>query len=219
MDRRVAAGSLLAGVALTIALARVAPDERGRAGTPRWRAERSFAGAVEIGGAVRTHGVLPGRAGRLARDTIALAGPLVPPRGGAARRLREGDAVTLLRGGTVRVARMPGERLVALGLRIDLNLATRSDLVSLPGIGPAAASRIIGWREARGPFARVEDLRRIPGIGPKTLRRVRPYLAVGAPIDARPSPGRGRRAPGDSTILRRAIELRPGSAWVYDAAG
>ncbi len=196
MERSVAAGSLLAGLALTVALARIAVDGRGRAGPPSWRAERSYAGAVEIGGAVRTPGVLPGQAGRRAGDVLALAGPLVPPRGrGAARRLREGDAVTLLPGGLVRVARMPGERLVTLGLRIDLNLATEQDLVSLPGIGPAAASRIIGWRRARGPFVRLEDLRRIPGVGPKTLARVRPYLAVGAPTAARRSLPRGGHAP------------------------
>jgi DNA uptake protein ComE-like DNA-binding protein len=31
-------------------------------------------------------------------------------------------------------------------------------------------------REAEGPFADLEELRRVRGIGPKTLERIRPYL-------------------------------------------
>jgi competence protein ComEA len=182
MDRRVAGGFLLAGVALAVALIRVAADHRGRAGPPAWKPEGSFAGVIEVGGAVRRSGVLLGQAGRRARDAVELAGPRVPPRGrGAETCLREGDALTLLPDGSVRVARMPGERLVALGRRIDLNLATAEDLTSLPGIGPTAASRIVAWRASRGRYDRLEDLRRIPGIGPKTLARIRPFLLVAPP--------------------------------------
>jgi len=182
MDRRLAAGFLLAGVTLAAALVRTVADERRRDGVPVWRAERSYAGVIEVGGAVRTRGLLANQAGRLARDAITLSGPKTPPRGsGSATRLREGDEVTLRADGTVRIGRMPGERLVALGRPIDLNLASSEDLASLPGIGPASAARIVAWRTVRGSFGRVENLRRIPGIGPKTLARVRPFLTVGTP--------------------------------------
>lgn len=182
MDRRVATALVLAGVAFSVALARTIEDRRARGAPPRWTAARSFTGAVEVGGAVRTRGVLSGQAGRLARDVIASAGPRVLPRGESARmRIFEGDAITLLPDGTLRISRMPAERLTALGLRIDLNLATAEDLASLPGIGPVAASRIVAWRAARGPLRAVEDLRRVPGIGPKTLDRVRPLVTVAHP--------------------------------------
>jgi competence protein ComEA len=62
--------------------------------------------------------------------------------------------------------------------KIDLNRATREQLQTLPGIGPALSARII---EARGlrPFTTVDDLRRVKGIGAKTLARLRPHITVG----------------------------------------
>lgn len=51
-------------------------------------------------------------------------------------------------------------------LRVDLNRATPGELTTLPGIGPAAAARIV---EAR-PLASVEELARVPGFGPARIR-------------------------------------------------
>ena len=62
---------------------------------------------------------------------------------------------------------------------IDLNTATKAELMLLPGIGPAYAERIILSREDQGPFERVEDLDRVKGIGPKTIERLRPFVVAG----------------------------------------
>lgn len=53
--------------------------------------------------------------------------------------------------------------------KINVNTAPAEELQNLPGIGPALAARIVAFREANGPFARVDDLVRVSGIGPKTL--------------------------------------------------
>lgn len=58
------------------------------------------------------------------------------------------------------------------GKRINPNTATRSELMTLPGIGEKTANDIIGGR----PFQRAEDLQEIPGIGPKTLEKMKEYL-------------------------------------------
>jgi competence ComEA-like helix-hairpin-helix protein len=62
--------------------------------------------------------------------------------------------------------------------RIDLNRASRADLMQVPGVGPQLADRIVAERDARGRFARVEDLSGVHGIGDATLHKLRPWVTV-----------------------------------------
>jgi competence protein ComEA len=62
---------------------------------------------------------------------------------------------------------------------LDLNQATRADLLLLPGIGEQIAERIESHRQKHGPFASLDELRKVSGIGPTTLDRLRPWLTVG----------------------------------------
>lgn len=62
--------------------------------------------------------------------------------------------------------------------RLDLNGASQAELLLLPGIGPNLAERILTYRQEKGPFQKVEELRRVSGIGPVTLERLRPLVCV-----------------------------------------
>lgn len=73
-------------------------------------------------------------------------------------------------------AKAPSAGLVEEG-RIRVNLASESDLVRLPGIGPALARRILESRGSVGPFASIADLRRVKGIGPKIAARLEPLVS------------------------------------------
>lgn len=64
----------------------------------------------------------------------------------------------------------------AAAVLVDLNLATRAELESLPGIGPAMAERI----ERERPYATVAALERVRGIGPRTMELLRPLVTVSA---------------------------------------
>jgi len=55
------------------------------------------------------------------------------------------------------------------GGKININTAPVEELVKLDRIGSKYAERIVQYREANGPFVKVEDIVMVKGIGPKTL--------------------------------------------------
>lgn len=61
---------------------------------------------------------------------------------------------------------------------INLNIATESELQTLPGIGPAKAIAIIEFRETNGGFQTIEDLKKISGIGEKTYEKLEALISV-----------------------------------------
>ena len=74
-------------------------------------------------------------------------------------------------------AMTPEEFLMASSL--DINSATREELMELPGIGEALADAIVGYREIHGPFASLEELEEVEGIGPERRKNLEIYLRVG----------------------------------------
>jgi competence protein ComEA len=76
--------------------------------------------------------------------------------------------------------------------RLDINSATWVEWGQLEGIGDALARRIVADRDADGPFASVDDLRRVKGIGPKTLEKIRPWLSVDSEVTAQNDAGPAR---------------------------
>ena len=61
---------------------------------------------------------------------------------------------------------------------VNLNTAGVEELDTLHGIGPALAARIVAYREANGPFRRVEDVVAVSGIGPRKLDGFRDRATV-----------------------------------------
>jgi len=65
--------------------------------------------------------------------------------------------------------------------KININTATVEELQALPGVGPTIAQRIVEYRQAYGPFQKVEDLLNIKGIGEKKLEKIKPLVEVVPP--------------------------------------
>jgi competence protein ComEA len=136
---------------------------------------------VHVSGAVVRPGLVEVPDGARVADAILAAGGATPEADLAALNLAEplADALHLRvpAMGDPRGATGGGVGAPADG-KVRVNVATRTELETLPGIGPVLAQRIVDHREAAGPFATVEDLLDIPGIGERVLANLRDSVVV-----------------------------------------
>jgi competence protein ComEA len=56
--------------------------------------------------------------------------------------------------------------------KLNINTATKQQLMDLPGIGKVTAERILKYREETGKFSTIEDLRAIKGMSKNKLERL-----------------------------------------------
>lgn len=83
------------------------------------------------------------------------------------------------------------EKPLGEGETIDVNTASAAQLDRVPGVGPVTASAIVHHRETVSRFSSMAQLEAVPGIGPTSVRRLAPYLRLGA---------------GDEPVSRKASE-------------
>ena len=62
--------------------------------------------------------------------------------------------------------------------KINLNTATREELMTLKGIGEAKAADIIRYREEQGPFRAIEEVMNISGIKEAAFQKIRDDITV-----------------------------------------
>jgi competence protein ComEA len=62
--------------------------------------------------------------------------------------------------------------------KVNINTATATQLDTLPGIGPAYASRIIEYRNANGGFKDISEIKNIKGIGEKTFEKLKDLITI-----------------------------------------
>lgn len=61
---------------------------------------------------------------------------------------------------------------------ININSATKDELIKLPGVGPSTAEKIIEYREKINGFKKIEDIMKVKGIGQKKFDKMKPYIFV-----------------------------------------
>jgi len=61
---------------------------------------------------------------------------------------------------------------------VDINTASAEQLTALPRIGPVMANRIVEYREAHGPFRKIEEIEKVKGIGDATFERLKDLITV-----------------------------------------
>ena len=100
---------------------------------------------------------------------------------------------------------------------VNINTASKDELIALPGIGPAKAQAIVDYRKLNGPFKTVDDLKNVKGIGAKRLDKLRAELTVG-PAQAKvaaATPAKAESRPASAPTAAaakgevRAAEVKP----------
>ena len=138
---------------------------------------------VQVCGAVKHPGVYSLPQGSRVFQAVELAGGLSKEADAKslnqAESLSDGQMIKVL---TKEEAKALGDGPTNAGStddgKINLNTATREELLRLSGIGDAKADSILAWREQHGGFSQIEDLMKIEGIKEGVFSKIRDYVKV-----------------------------------------
>lgn len=143
---------------------------------------------VDVCGAVQQPGVYELPAGSRIFQAIALAGGLTEE--AESRLINQAEVLT--DGQQIRIyTREESEKQEipaaagqnagvqgAAGAKINLNLADKNVLMTLPGIGEAKAEAILAYRQEKGGFSSVEELMQVEGIKDKLYEKLKDKVTV-----------------------------------------
>ena len=62
--------------------------------------------------------------------------------------------------------------------RVNINTATREELMTLTGIGASRADAILAYRREAGPFQKIEDIMKVSGIKEAAFQKIKEDITV-----------------------------------------
>ena len=62
--------------------------------------------------------------------------------------------------------------------KVNINKASKEELMTLSKIGESKALAIIEYRETNGNFKSIEDIKNVSGIGDKLFEEIKEYITV-----------------------------------------
>lgn len=126
---------------------------------------------VHVAGAVKKPGVYTFKSKERVEDALALAEPLLEAdldNLNLASYLKDEQRIYVPfrvvsegAGSAVTISQKGG------GNKVNINSASKEELMNLPGIGPTLAQRIVDYRETHGFFGSAAELKQVSGIGDK----------------------------------------------------
>ena len=159
---------------------------------------------VHVCGEVASPGVYPLAAGSRLYEAIEAAGGILENAAGdqmnQAARIEDGQQIYVpsreeVQQGITGGAQMPQQTVAGGGNtgqkttagnqssssedgKVDLNTASREQLMTLSGIGEAKAASIIAYREEHGGFRKIEELMEVEGIKEGVFNKVRDQIRI-----------------------------------------
>lgn len=131
---------------------------------------------VYMTGAVESPGLYEVMEGATIGDVIQMSGGFLPYAGVESLNLAE----PLVLGSHIHVNfKFNGNPEVLLQKKkVNINTADEKGLVTLSGVGPGTAKKILDYREQHGPFKSIEDLKQVKGIGEATFKKLAPHITI-----------------------------------------
>ena len=62
--------------------------------------------------------------------------------------------------------------------KVNINSASKEELMTLTGIGESRAADIIRYRTEQGAFSRIEDIMNVPGIKEASFQKLKDQIEV-----------------------------------------
>lgn len=141
---------------------------------------------VQVSGAVNAPGVYALPEGSRIFQAVELAGGVTDEADlkslNQAKPLTDGELIWVMTAAEAAKQETPpeeaGDSSAKEDGKVNLNTATKEELMELPGIGAAKAESILAWREANGSFTQIEDLMKIEGIKEGVFSKIENYVKV-----------------------------------------
>jgi len=90
--------------------------------------------------------------------------------------------------------------------KVNVNAASREELVEVAGLRPELADAIVSFRDERGKVTKADELDEVQGVGPATLEQLRKALTFGETADEKAERERAKAAQETERSARETAE-------------
>lgn len=144
------------------------------------QADKPTEATVYISGAVMQPGVIKVPNGTRVIDVVDLAGGLATGADVSKLNLAQPvkDGMHIKVPGEIPRNSVHSNSEKPAGDKVNINTASKSELDTLPGIGPSLAQKIIDYRETNGTFHDISDLKRVSGITEKRFNKIKDKITI-----------------------------------------
>lgn len=141
---------------------------------------------VYVCGQIQTPGVYSIPEGSRVCDLFAIAGGFTESAAtdywNQARLLKDGEMIYVPTKEEVKDRTFEGETTsdttTGTSKKVNINTASKEELLTIPGVGEAKATAILAYREENGPFSSIEELKKVDGIKDGVFSKMKDYIEI-----------------------------------------